>query len=505
MLSSEESTSLISDNDTEAIKALKNDFFFKEVVLDTPTALYFCDEKGRILFFNNAAARLWGREPVIGTDYWCGSWKIYNTNGSALSRDKCPMAISLHEKRSIKNQEIIIERPDGVRKHILPHTNPVYNESGELRGAYNLLIDITAQKEAQKALDESEKKFREMADFIPEIIWTANQNGTVDYYNNKWYSVTGAKPDFGDQSWIPLLHPEDVKSCHENWYESIKTGQPYLSEFRLKNQEKNGEYCWFLGRASTVRDADNNIIKWCGSCTDIQEQKKNIELKDEFVSIASHELKTPLTSLKAYLQLIEIGVKDTQEGVLTLYANKATKYVNRLENLIDELLNVSKIQAGNMSLNISEFYFEYLVFNHLEEIKYFYSSHKFTVLGECKIQIKADKEKIEQVISNYISNAIKYSPNSNEIIINIFENEHSVIFSVKDFGIGIQNNEINKVFERFSRLKTDKYYTGLGLGLYIASEIIQKHGGKTWVESEFNNGSVFYFCLPKNLNSDHSI
>lgn len=275
-----------------------------------------------------------------------------------------------------------------------------------------------------------------------------------------------------------------------------KKRKAFQNGVRIKKPGNNNKYIWFLGRAMPVKDTKGKVIKWCGTCTNINEQKKNAQKKDEFLSIASHELKTPLTSLKAYVQLLERDLKNPQENDIELYVKKVIQNISRLDNLINELLNVSKIQAGKLSLNTTEFCFEELVLNHVEEIRHNYPSHKLITEGNAKINIKADKEKLEQVISNYISNAVKYSPNSNEVIITFLEDENNVLLAVKDFGIGIPSDLINNLFDRFYQVATSNF-NGLGLGLYIASQIIKKHEGKTWVKSEINIGSTFYFCIPK--------
>ena len=142
------------------------DYDCRELIEGLPAAIYTCDAEGRITFYNNAAAELWGRKPIIGKDLWCGSWKIYRTDGTLLPLDECPMAITLKEGRPVNGEEIVVERPDGMIVNVLPHPKPIFDSSGKISGAINLLVDITEKKKREQALRESEKKYRELANSL---------------------------------------------------------------------------------------------------------------------------------------------------------------------------------------------------------------------------------------------------------------------------------------------------------------------------------------------------
>ena len=219
--------------------------------------------------------------------------------------------------------------------------------------------------------------------------------------------------------------------------------------------------------------------------------------KDEFIGIASHELKTPLTSIKAYLQVLDT-IENKQPN--KQYVQKALDNVNKLQQLISDLLDVSKIQSGQLHLNINEFDIDSLIDETIAAFQIISVHHKIRRNGDAINQIiTADRQRVEQVLMNLLSNATKYSPDAKEVIVYTEKTDSELIIKVQDFGIGIAKEEQTKVFDRFYRTKgMSVLISGFGLGLYICKDIIKRHNGKIWIESE-EKGSVFYFSLPINF------
>lgn len=228
----------------------------------------------------------------------------------------------------------------------------------------------------------------------------------------------------------------------------------------------------------------------------LQKNKEVQRKKDEFLGIASHELRTPLTSIKAYVQLLEKSVKDTGDIRTQELIKRADAYLNKLNSLIIGLLDTSRVQAGKLKLEKSEFDFDEMIKESVKGARFFTSKHKLKIEGEANSKVYADKMRIEQVYFNLISNAIKYSPDSKEIVVGVKKNRSFVYSYIKDFGIGIPEKETAKIFDRFYRLENPEKFSGLGLGLYISNQIIRRHGGKMWVKSKKNLGSTFYFSIP---------
>jgi|GEM_PF-101109 len=221
--------------------------------------------------------------------------------------------------------------------------------------------------------------------------------------------------------------------------------------------------------------------------------------KDEFISMASHELKTPLTSIKAYNQLLAKKLQDNSE--VAEFIAKGAGHIKQLERLISDLLDVSKINSGKLSYNTLEFDFGEAVKDCVESVQHTTQHHRIIIERAESILYKGDKQRIEQVIVNFLTNAIKYSPEADKVIIKAWLEGGNIMVSVRDFGIGIAKENLNRLSERFYRVEgSSKKYSGLGLGLFIAEEILEGHGGNFWIESEVDKGSTFYFRLPLNIH-----
>ena len=219
--------------------------------------------------------------------------------------------------------------------------------------------------------------------------------------------------------------------------------------------------------------------------------------KDEFLNIASHELKTPITSMKVTLQMLEkiTSNKEENKHVYAL-ASKGNKQISKLTALIEDLLDMTKIEAGKLQLEKSLFAMSAAVYEWIEGSNFFANSHEILIETEGEGCVEGDKNRLEQVMINLLANAVKYSPEADTIVVKSEQKDDIVKVSVTDHGIGIPKDKLPFVFDRFFRAKDDHTYSGLGLGLYISSEIIKQHGGTIGVTSEENKGSCFWFTLP---------
>lgn len=222
--------------------------------------------------------------------------------------------------------------------------------------------------------------------------------------------------------------------------------------------------------------------------------KENQDRKDEFIGIASHELKTPLTTIKGYMDLLDMMVQVQPQK---LYVEKTKDSLRKLEKLIKDLLDVSKIQSGQLELNVTRFDIDHLLSEVIDAMQMISPDHRITRIGRTgKLIIQADRQRIEQVLFNILSNAVKYSQGQTEVVINSEVTAAELVIRIRDFGKGIPAEEQPNIFERFYRGKElSVHVSGFGLGLYICRDIIKRHNGEIGVQSDAN-GSVFYFSLP---------
>jgi PAS domain S-box-containing protein len=384
---------------------------------------------------------------------------------------------------------------DGVAIHGFLNViyQPYREADGRVSGVMALCQDVTVQMAAKGELEKSEGRFRFLLNAIPQQVWTATPDGALDYVNQ----VVGL--DFGHTTesvvghgWQEFVHPDDLPLALEKWVRALQIGREYLTEFRLKFAD--GNYYWHLARAVPLVE-DGQITLWLGTNTNIHAQKNNEYKKDEFLSIASHELKTPLTTIKAFFQLAK---KDAGEHkVLNQFVGKAERQLERLGRLIEDLLDVSKINAGKMVYNMEDFDFGLALADIVESMQQTSARHRIEIKSNCNITYHGDRHRIEQVLVNLLNNAIKYSPDGDLVVVNCEPDKQNLIVSVQDFGVGIAEEHLKGLFDRFYRVdNTSARFQGLGLGLFISAEIVKRHGGSFWIESQPGAGSTFYFLLP---------
>lgn len=471
---------------------------FRALILQAPVAI--CVLRGPIHLVeiaNDLMLEIWGKkiEEVLNKPIFRGLAEVKEqgledilhnvyTTGNPFTANEHPLLLPRNGRIEITYINFIYQA--------------IREGDGRISGIAVIATDVTEQVMGRKIAEENERQFRQIADSMPQIVWTAQPDGYIDYYNKQWYNYTGFRKGATSHNWSPVLHPEDVQKCDDAWSNSVKTGKNYDIEYRFADRKNPGNYRWFLGRASPIKNEDGKIIKWFGTCTDINDQKLLQQQKDDFVSVASHELKTPLTSIKAGMQLVELLAKNDaidREKLLKI-ANTSSNNLKKLSKLVDDLFNATRIEHGRLLLNKTWFILYELVNECCEHIR-LVGTHHIIVNGDKTLQIYADRQKIEQVLVNLVNNAVKYGADSKEIIISISDFPGSLKVSVQDKGIGIPASQVPYLFDRYYRVETSGIqYAGLGLGLYISNEIIKQHGGQMGVETKEHNGSCFWFTLP---------
>lgn len=478
-------------------------------------------------------------------------------------------------------------------------------------------FDVTERKHL-----EDEKHF--LIDSIPTIIWTARPDGYIDYLNKQWsnYTLASIEQSSGDD-WSKYVHPDDRQKALATWYGMIRTGEPGENEYRLRNGA-TGEYRWFLVHTTPIRDAQGNIVGWCGTSADNHDKKmvevalrvrelqfrtlfdaniigigitdiygrvweandtylqmlggtredmnrgevrwdqltppeylerdekaiqellesgtcqpyekeyqrpdgkrilvvvgialldkesgkaicffvditarKELEKrKDDFISLASHELKTPITSLKMLIQFLRRRVQKEGDKRTNYDLMRMELQVDALKRLIDDLLNVSKIQMGLFSYEDEILDPDKVLHETIEILQPTLADHVLILHGHLHHALVCDQQRFNQVVTNLVTNAAKYSPEAHEVDIFLSESEQWVCIKVCDHGVGIPAPQREKIFERFNRGAygtSEKAFPGLGMGLYITYEIVTHYHGSITVESEEGKGSIFTVYLP---------
>jgi PAS domain S-box-containing protein len=655
---------------------LEADQKFKELVRTLPVAIYTCDQAGFITFFNPAAVTLWGREPEIGKDLWCGSWKIYYPDGSPMPLDGCPMALTLKEGKSYEGAEIVIERPDHTFRSLLVFPRPIFNELNIIIGAHNTLVDITDQKQGE----EKQSILSAIVESSDDAIISKNLNGIIQSWNAGAQKIFGYTEQEVIGKHISILIPAFLQAEEDVIISNIRAGNK-IDHFQTIRLHKSGREIPISLTVSPVKDSHGRIIGASKIARDISERlqteqtiRQNVQnlrilntigkvisekmdlqaildqvtdattqitgaefgaffyntidergqahrifalsgapreafekfglpanaavfdsifsadhvvriddirkdqryghnaphygmvkghlpvvsylavpvisstgtvigglffghqqpgvftidhealvssiasqaavaldnsklfeevkalsaKKDEFIALASHELKTPLTTIKGYLQVLDRAERDQASK---LFISKMLKQVDKLNALISDLLDVSKVEAGKLKLDLELFDLRALVEEVTETLNYTNKTHQIIFQGEGEaVWIKADKQRMEQVMVNLLTNAIKYSPNANQVQINLKQAGEEVTITIKDQGMGLTEDQQKQIFNRFYRAEGNANIPGLGLGLYLTKEIIDRHHGKIGVYSVPEKGSEFYFSLPSNLN-----
>lgn len=484
-------------NVTELVIARKqlqeSENLLKTFVANVPMAVSVMEgEDYKIMISNETTAKTWGGAPGrIGLPLK----QAYPGIEETKTYENLEKVRKTGKEITVREFEINDNLGNRFINYVL---HPLLDFQNKVSHIISIAYDVTEDKLIKKKLKENEERFRILANSMPQIVWTANQLGITTFFNDQWYHFTGFEKKINvEESWDQLLNPQQRDKKDEIWKESIQKAQPFEMELQLKDLSKNNQFRWFLARIIPVKDNEKNILQWIGTFTDIEDFKLLQNQKDSFLAIASHELKTPLTSLKLYSQFMEKNLQKTGDEKNAAVAKKMDLQINKINNLINELLDVTKIQNGKLELNKKKFNFD-LLLEDIIETQQMNSRQKIRVEKEKIGEIFGDQERISQVISNLINNAIKYSPEADEIIVKTNKKSEKLIFCVRDFGIGISKDKRKKVFEQYYRVSgsQEQTFPGMGLGLFISSEIIKRSEGKIYINNVKEQGSEFCFEIP---------
>jgi len=346
-----------------------------------------------------------------------------------------------------------------------------------------------------REIKASEQRFKSILNALPEITWTMARDGRTEFYNKRWCDYTGL-PNSESRllDWQDVVHPDDLQQMLNCLTEILAGNQPGELETRLR--AKDNTYRWFLVRLQPLYSDSNKADLWAVIAAGIDNLKKLQQEKDDFISIASHELKSPLTALKASLQLIDRTKDDRTSEKFHHFIRQANKSMHKVSTLVDDLLNVRRINEAQLPLNQKSVKVFELIngcCNHISIT----TKHNLVITGDKDLNVFADEAAIDRVIVNLVNNAVKYAPDSKDIKLRIQRQGRTAKISVTDCGPGIPPDKLHRIFERYYQAEKSPFNSpGLGLGLFISAEIVRRHGGRMGVESELGKGSTFWFSLP---------
>ena len=495
---------------------------------------------------------VWTATPDVSPDFYNQNWVDYTgmtveqTTGWGWTPVLHPEDISIAVERwthsfqtgaSYEVEYRFKRASDGAYRWHLGRALPMRDAEGKIVKWFGTCTDIDDQKRAterertliNEKLSQLES-FRVLAEAIPNLAWIAHPDGFIFWYNQRWYDYTGTAPkDMEGWGWTVVHDPAMLPSVLERWQASVQSGEPFEMEFPLKGAD--GIFRWFLTRVTPVRNADNSIVNWFGTNTDIDDQikakdrlearvlertaelslvnsaleQKNRELAnsnhelEDFAYIASHDLKEPLRGIGNYATFLLEDYHDKLDDTGKDMLKTLPRLVSNLENLIDSLLYYSKV--GQLDLAVRETNLAQVVDKVLDTLQISIREKNAEVLGSTSLPIVVcDQSRVAEIFRNLITNAMKYTDQSKvQIELGIMPATipgSTPVFFVRDDGIGIREEHLSSIFRIFKRLHgKDRYGGGTGVGLTVAKKIVERHGGRIWVESVYGSGSTFYFTL----------
>jgi PAS domain S-box-containing protein len=470
------------------------------IVASSDDAIISKNLEGVILTWNDGARRLFGysAEEAIGRP-------ITLLIPPERHAEEPILLERLRRGERIEHFETVRIAKDGTRLDISLTVSPIRDAEGGVVGASKVARDITQSKRAEAALRLKEERFRQMANSTPAIIWTADPTGAITFHNQRWLDYTGISREDNVRDWPTVLHPDDLERCTRAWTAALSQGTDY--EIEVRNRRHDGEYRWFLTRATPIRGADGRIVEWYGSTTDIHDRKLAEESlrdadrrKDEFLAVLAHELRNPLAPIRNSLHILRMTSQ--HDPAAERVGEMMERQVSHMVRLVDDLMEVSRITRGKIELRKESVEVAAIVRSAMETSRPLIEAggHQLALsIPPEPLTLEGDPVRLTQVVANLLNNAAKYTDEGGQIWLTVRREDDEVAISVRDTGTGIPPEMLPRVFDLFTQIDrhANRSQGGLGIGLTLVKSLIEMHGGSVEARSEgVGRGSEFVLRLP---------
>lgn len=490
----------------------RNAELIRTIAENSTQGLAMMDERGYCTYANPALLEMTGYTsedlPTKQLHYL-----IHNRypDGRPFPMEDCPIDRALPDNFDVRACEDFFFTKDGTMFPVLVAASPIFKDGRPVSTVIEVR-DMTEARRAAAAVQESEERFRALADNIAQLAWMADAAGWIFWYNKRWFDYTGTTLDqMEGWGWRAVHHPDHVERVLAAAERGWPSGEPWEETFPLRRHD--GEYRWFLTRTVPVRDADGKVLRWLGTNTDITDLREAQEallhtaeklreadrLKDEFLATLSHELRTPLTAILGWTQMLKLSIvrKDEAEVALDTIHRSAKAQAD----LIEDVLDISRITTGKMRLERRLQDPATVAEAALATVAPAAEAKEITLRSNLDRDIGPmyfDPDRMQQMLWNLLSNAIKFSGAGSTVELTLRPAGSNAEFEVRDEGCGISPEFLPHLFERFRQAdsSTRRAFSGLGLGLALVKELAQLHGGTVSVTSEEGKGSVFTLSIP---------
>jgi PAS domain S-box-containing protein len=471
-------------------------------------AVIATDKRGRVTFLNSVAQSLtgWNEEEAKGQPLDT-VFHIINENSRQPVENPAHRVFREGTVIGLANHTILLSR-HGYEFPIDDSAAPIRNEAGKIFGVVLVFRDATGRRKADEALRLSESRFRTFAEYGPQMVWATDAQGKCQYVGPRWTVYTGLSleqtADF--ENLHQVVHPDDYQILSDRWGKAFAAGGLFEVEYRLK-RVSDGAYRWFLCRALPVRDSENRIVQWIGANADIDNQKR-AELalkeadsrKDEFLATLAHELRNPLAPIRNALNILRHS--DGDLNALHPIRDMMERQVQQLVRLVDDLMDVSRISSGKITLRSDQLELAAVIQSALETSRPLIDAAKqelIVTMPSEPLYVIGDQTRLAQVVSNLLNNSAKYTPDGGQILLTVVRNVEQAEIHVRDNGMGIPAEMLPKIFEMFTQVDRtlQRSQGGLGIGLTLVNRLVKMHSGTIEAQSKGSGqGSEFIVRLP---------